>query len=542
MSTTTTGRTTSPTTTSPSPTAPAAPTSALDEALESSSSLVRLVDRLSRGRRIGRRGVLVGAAVAGSALVTDPKAYALLPQTAYATICGPANTASSGWSIFCATVNKGANACPPGSFTAGWWKAADSSWCGGGYRYIVDCNATCTKCTSGCTDHICDAKCWSCSCRSGSTATCDQRKECCNAFRYGQCNTQVKCSGGVHCRVVSCVPPYRWTTCSTTSFRSDATAEHSSSYLPRWGPMEQLYTAMGGHRSYLKASTGPIRTIADGRGRYVLYQGGRIWSTSTTPAVAMTTFVDSQYNAHGGASTLGYPKAARVNGLRDGGWIHVCEKGALVDSASTTTTAVWGIRWTKWLAEGRENGHLQYPVSAVDYRTDGSWIQVFQTGCIVDSAQTVTQTVWGIRWTRWVEAGRESGVLGYPVASVEILPNGAWIQRFQRGCFVDSSATTTRMVRDATWTAWQQVGRESGVLGFPVAEQVDVPGGAGQRFERGGIWGRTGSTAWAVRGGVLTAWESAGGVEGRYGFPTAHVVANAGGTLTGTFEGGTITV
>ena len=63
--------------------------------------------------------MLVGAAVAGSALVTDPKAYALRPQSAYATICGPRNTASSGWSIFCATVNKGANACPPGSFTAG---------------------------------------------------------------------------------------------------------------------------------------------------------------------------------------------------------------------------------------------------------------------------------------------------------------------------------------------------------------------------------------------------------------------------------------
>ncbi len=45
-----------------------------------------------------------------------------------------------------------------------------------------------------------------------------------------------------------------------------------------------------------------------------------------------------------------------------------------------------------------------------------------------------------------------------------------------------------------------------------------------------------------MRGGVLTAWESAGGVEGRYGFPTAHVVANADGTLTGIFEGGTITV
>ena len=133
----------------------------------------------STGCRGGARpagGLLVGAAVAGSALVTDPRAYALRPQSAYATICGPANTASSGWSIFCATVNKGVNACPPGSFTAGWWKAADSSWCGGGYRYIVDCNAKCTKCTIGCSDHICDSKCWNCSCRSGSTATCDQRQ------------------------------------------------------------------------------------------------------------------------------------------------------------------------------------------------------------------------------------------------------------------------------------------------------------------------------------------------------------------------------
>lgn len=518
------------------------PGSALAEVVERPTGLVRMIDRLARRGKLPRRGLLVGAAVAGSALVTDAKAYALRPQTAYATICGPGNTASSGWSIFCATVNKGLNACPPGSFTAGWWKAADSSWCGGGYRYIVDCNATCAKCTSGCTDHICDSKCWNCSCTRGSTATCDQRLNCCNAFRYGQCNTQVACSGGVHCRVVSCVPPYQWASCSTTSFRSDSTAEHSSPYLPAWGPMEQLYVAMGGQRSYLKSSVGPIRHVGDGRGRYVTYQGGRIWSTSTTPAVALSAIVDSAFHANGGAANLGYPTAARVNGLRDGGFIHLFEKGCLVDSASTTTTAVWGIRWTKWLAEGRENGNLRYPVSAVAYRGDGSWIQLFQNGCLIDSARTLTQAVWGLRWTRWVAAGRESGALGYPVAGLEYLPGGAWIQRFERGCFVDSASTVTRLVAGSTWTAWQQVGREGGVLGFPVDEEQAVAGGTAQRFQRGGIWGRTGSAAWAVRGRVLTAWESAGGVTGAYGFPTAHVVDNADGTQTGRFEGGTISL
>ena len=71
-------------------------------------------------------------------------------------------------------------------------------------------------------DGICDSKCWSCSCGTGSSATCDQRRVCCNAFRYGQCNTQVKCSGGVHCRVVSCVAPYKWAACTTTSLRTTA--------------------------------------------------------------------------------------------------------------------------------------------------------------------------------------------------------------------------------------------------------------------------------------------------------------------------------
>ncbi|MFQ6171994.1 LGFP repeat-containing protein [Oryzobacter sp. R7] len=521
---------------------PAAPgSSALDDVLTRPSGLVRLVDRLSRGRSVSRRGFFVGAAVAGSALATNPRAYALMPQSAYATICGPSTTYSGGWSIFCATVNKGVNACPPGSFTAGWWKAADSSWCGGGYRYIVDCNAKCTKCTSGCSDHICDSKCWNCSCRAGSTATCDQRRECCNAFRYGQCNTQVKCSGGVHCRVVSCVAPYSWDNCSTTSFRSDATAEHSSPYLPQWGPIEKQYKAMGAQRSYLRASTGPIRSAADGRGRYVDYQGGRIWWTSTTPAVAMTSAVSAFYAANGGIPELGYPKAQRSSALVDGGWIHVFEKGCIVDSASTATQVVSGPRWSVWVAAGRETGALGYPVAALETLAGGAWLQRFQAGGIVDSAATSPVAVDGIRWTRWVASGRETGPLGFPVAARQDLASWSWIQRFQTGCLVDSPWTTPTSVHGAVWVAWQQVGREGGRLSFPTAEQVVTSSGVSQRFRGGGIWGPTGSAAYAVFGAVLSEWEDAGGTRGRYGYPVQHTVVNPNGTTTGVFEGGTIT-
>ncbi len=87
-------------------------------------------------------------AVVGSALAVDPKGYVLTPQTAATTVCGPAASCSAGYTVMCCTINKGVNGCPPGTFAAGWWKAADSSWCGGGYRYIVDCNASCSDCTS----------------------------------------------------------------------------------------------------------------------------------------------------------------------------------------------------------------------------------------------------------------------------------------------------------------------------------------------------------------------------------------------------------
>ena len=105
---------------------------------------MRLVERVSnRLGRFSRRGFLVRTAVVGSAIVVDPRNYVLTPMTASAAVgCGPAASCSAGYTVMCCTINKGVNACPPGTFTAGWWKAADSSWCCGGYRYITDCNAT----------------------------------------------------------------------------------------------------------------------------------------------------------------------------------------------------------------------------------------------------------------------------------------------------------------------------------------------------------------------------------------------------------------
>ncbi|MHB1986482.1 MAG: hypothetical protein ACYCSF_00620 [Acidimicrobiales bacterium] len=190
-------------------------------------------------RHLSRRSFIVRSTFAASALVVVPKRYVLQPGSAYEAFCGPpcgsgdcscASRCCAGFSTFCCTVNGGYNYCPEGSFVGGWWAAADSSLCGNGTRYYLDCNGTC-HCEAGCGDYLsnggtfCDSACdgLDCHCQGGS---CDNWVESCFQFRYGQCHTDVGCSGRIVCRIVSCVEPWKLDLdCGTTYMWDSATAE-----------------------------------------------------------------------------------------------------------------------------------------------------------------------------------------------------------------------------------------------------------------------------------------------------------------------------
>jgi hypothetical protein len=521
---------------------------ALDELTAPASRSVRLVDRVARGlaTRFTRRSFLAQTAVVGSALVVDPKGYVLTPGTAYASVCGPDTKASAGYTVFCCTVNGGKNSCPPGTFTAGWWKAADSSWCCGGYRYIVDCNARCTSCTSGCSgDHICDKKCWNCSCGKGSTHTCDQRRHCCNAFRYGQCNTHVRCSGGVACRVVSCVAPYRWDNCTTTSLSDNSTAEHNAPCLQGCGPILRRYNALGAQGSALGSSRGPERAVGDGRGRYVRYDHGSIhWTEATGARDVHGASFTAWERAGGPRGVLGYPTGSRRTARDDRGWLQSFERGVTVDSPATTTTYVNGGFYARWTGSGRETGPLGYPTHDLVRRPDGSLYQQFQHGAIIDSRVTVSTSVHGAAYTTWVALGREGGGLGYPTAERVARADGGWYQQFQWGAVCDSPATTTCAVRGWIYTRWAGHGRDQGHLGFPLANQKADRRrrGVGQPFAGGQqLWSLTGKPARILSGPVLERWLADGGADGHWGFPLTDVTTAADGTQSARFEGGVLT-
>ena len=257
-------------------------------------------------------------------------------------------------------------------------------------------------------------------------ATCDQRRHCCNAFRYGQCNTHVRCSGGVPCRVVSCVPPYRWDSCSTTALVDNATAEHSAPCLQGCGAILTRYDALGANGSYLGASLGPERSVGDGRGRYVDYRGGSIYWTRTTGARAISGAARSTWRRAGGPrGPLGYPTTERAVSADRKRWSQDFQRGVVCDSPATTTSAVYGVIWVKWVALRRERGRLGYPVHdgrrGRDHRGRG---QTFVGGQLWALSGRPAHAVTGRVLQRWLHDGAETGRWGYPTGDVKVLPDG----------------------------------------------------------------------------------------------------------------------
>lgn len=394
----------------------------------------RAVDRATGwlGRRTSRRGFLVKAGLLGTALAVDPKGYVLRPGTAYAAVCGPGASSSSGWTVFCATINAGANACPPGSIAAGWWKADGASLCGGKARYIIDCNATCATCTTpGARAGICSSSCWSCACESGLPGTCDQRKVCCNAFRYGQCNQDVRQIGGVHCRVVSCRPPWEFEECSTASATDNRTRDHNSDRLPQaYTPITAHYLAMGEIASVLGATV--YGELAVGGGTAQRYQGGRISYRSDVGARETVGPIAVRFVHVGGeAGPLGFPVSAPL-ALPGGGRASRFQGGRISWRADVGAREVRGPIAVHYELLGAEAGPLGHPVSGHEPAGRGA-VTRFERGRISWSATTGAHATTGAIARRYVELGAETGSLGFPVSDERVERDGPWKRAGARG-------------------------------------------------------------------------------------------------------------
>lgn len=204
------------------------------------AAATRLAESSSRmlGADMSRRSFLVKMAVGGSALAVAPLRFLLYPGTALA-IVAPSDCRSGlctdGYTAFCCEINQGLNSCPTGTFPGGWWMCTDyrgKQLCdGAGIRYYVDCNALPGREFPG-----------GCRCANGS---CDDRRVACNVFRYGQCNTHIKGTTAVVCRMVLCENPgsVPSVNCSSAVMVDNAVCGHEATCLEP--PAVQLVGAGG---------------------------------------------------------------------------------------------------------------------------------------------------------------------------------------------------------------------------------------------------------------------------------------------------------
>ncbi|WP_432547097.1 S8 family serine peptidase [Kineococcus sp. SYSU DK004] len=134
----------------------------------------------------------------------------------------------------------------------------------------------------------------------------------------------------------------------------------------------------------------------------------------------------------------------------------------------------------------------------------------------------------------------ERGDLGWPVTDEVALPGGARSQ-FERGDIVWSPATGAKVLKGAIRGHWLTSGGVASPLGYPTGEEFLVAGGRGhvQAFVGGLVYWTPQTGPQTVRGEILRRYSSLGWENGPLGFPTTSEVRLRFGAFSA-FEGGAI--
>jgi hypothetical protein len=491
----------------------------------------RAVDRLARrteGRNprpgLTRRSFLVRAAVIGSALSVAPMRWMLRPTSAYASVCGTGASCGQGWTAFCCTISQGANTCPPGSYVAGWWKIDRSPFCRDAPRYIVDCNRSPGS---------------SCSCRCAS-GSCDQRRVCCNNFRYGQCNTQVPGVTEVVCRVVICTPPWTWDpACGRTVRTDNRTVTHNAPCLPGTNPtpIELRYQDLGLTGSVLGRPSA-AETAGPRSGAWRRYERGVIAHRGTTGTRVLLGAVGTEYTRTGGpGGSLGYPTTDhQALGGSLGERVRF-ERGDIYLSGSTAVTLL-GPTATRYRELGGPGGDLGRPATGTVPVGDGlGSVTLFVQGAIYASGRIGTQQLTKIYADRYAALGGPVGSgLGYPLRSTETSR-----QHFEHGTLV-RVGDRVHALRGSIALRYEALGGSSGPWGALRGDQDRVGTVDRAVFADATVYAGPGTAPNALTEPVLAAYLAAGGPTGSLGAPTGDSFRTRSGHHRGSFRNGALEI
>ena len=246
------------------------------------------------------------------------------------------------------------------------------------------------------------------------------------------------------------------------------------------------------------------------------FQGGTLYWSAATGARMVRGALLARYEAAGGPGTIGFPVADERATARNGAAVDLTG-GAVYWSSATGARVVRGEILATYRRWGAESGALGYPTGDDQAHASG-FRTTFQGGHVYWSAPTGAHVLRGAILDRYLASGGPA-VLGFPTSD-DVAANGGVKADLQGGAVYWSSATGAHVVRGDVLAKWRELGAESGLLGYPTADEAAVADGTVTTFRGGSLYWSPATGARMVRGALLERYVAAGG-PAALGFPTA---------------------
>jgi hypothetical protein len=199
--------------------------------------------------------------------------------------------------------------------------------------------------------------------------------------------------------------------------------------------------------------------------------------------------IEAKYKSLGGAQgVLGAPTSSL--GTTPGGIGHYrhYSGGSIYHTFPTGAHVVWGAILEKWESLGWEQSPLGFPTTDEIQTPDGiGRYNHFEGGSVYWTPQTGAHVVWGAILEKWRDLGWEKSVVGYPTSDEGGAPDGIGrYNHFERGSIYWTPQTGAHEVHGAIHDFWEAQGWEQGELGYPVSDEMDLPGGGRRSVFQGG--------------------------------------------------------
>ena len=145
---------------------------------------------------------------------------------------------------------------------------------------------------------------------------------------------------------------------------------------------------------------------------------------------------------------------------------------------------------------------------------------------------------------KYLSLGGAESPLGEPLESEQSTPDGKGLFReYQNGLIYWDPDTGAHEVHGEIFVKWNELGRETGLLGYPTSDESGTADGVGLHndFQFGSIYWHPDFGIYAVHGEIFVKWNELERETGPLGYPTMDVSGTADGVgLYSDFQYGSI--